>query len=119
MASARASLVHARCAAESDVTFSIIELLLLLVVSGVCGAIGQAIAGYTRGGCIGAIAVGFIGALLGLAISRWLKLPELFSVRVGGVSFPIVWSVAGSALFVAVLGFLAKRRDDGRERWSS
>jgi uncharacterized membrane protein YeaQ/YmgE (transglycosylase-associated protein family) len=112
--------VHARyqvVAAEQVVTFSVVELLLLLVVSGLCGAIGQGIAGYSRGGCIGAVAVGFIGALLGLAISRWLKLPELFSVRVGGVSFPIVWSVAGSALFVAVLAFFARRRDHQRDSW--
>ena len=96
-------------------TFTLIDLLLLLLVSGLCGALGQGIAGYSRGGCTGAIAVGFIGALLGLALARWLKLPELFSVRVAGVNFPIVWSVAGSALFVAVLGFLARRSD--RPRW--
>jgi len=83
----------------------------LLAVSGICGAIGQAIAGYSKGGCVGAIAVGFVGALLGVAISRWLKLPELISVKVGAVPFPIVWSIAGSALFVAVLGFLMRRTD--------
>lgn len=93
-------------------TFNVVEFLLLLVVAGVCGALGQAIAGYSRGGCVGAIAVGFIGGLLGTALARWLKLPELLSLRVGGVAFPIVWSVAGSALFVAVLGFFARRRDE-------
>jgi hypothetical protein len=30
----------------------------------------------------------------------------------GNAQFPIVWSVAGSALFVAVLAFLAKRREE-------
>jgi uncharacterized membrane protein YeaQ/YmgE (transglycosylase-associated protein family) len=90
---------------------SIVEFLLLLVVAGICGAIGQAIAGYSRGGCLGAIAVGFVGALLGVAIARWLKLPELFAVRVGNVAFPIVWSVAGSALFVALLGLFTRKAD--------
>lgn len=89
---------------------TLIEFLLLLAVSGICGALGQSIAGYSRGGCFGSIAVGFVGALLGVAISRWLRLPELFAVTVGNVSFPIVWSVAGSALFVAVLGFLMRER---------
>ena len=42
---------------------------------------------------------------------RWLRLPELISVTVGQVPFPIVWSIAGSALFVAVLGFLLRRSD--------
>ena len=87
---------------------SVVEFLLLLVVAGICGSLGQAIAGYSRGGCFGSIAVGFVGALLGVAISRWLDLPELFSVSVGGVKFPVLWSVAGSALFVAVLGFLMR-----------
>lgn len=90
---------------------TLIEFVLLLAVAGICGAIGQAIAGYSKGGCIGAIAVGFVGALLGVAISRWLRLPELLSVSVGQVRFPIVWSIAGSALFVAVLGFLMRRSD--------
>lgn len=89
---------------------SVVEFLLLLLISGICGSLGQAIAGYSRGGCFGSIAVGFVGALLGLAISRWLELPEVFAVRVGDVRFPVVWSVAGSALFVAVLGFLMRDR---------
>jgi uncharacterized membrane protein YeaQ/YmgE (transglycosylase-associated protein family) len=88
---------------------TLVEFVLLLAVSGICGALGQAIAGYSRGGCVGSIAVGFVGALLGVALSRWLHLPELFRVTVGNVAFPIVWSVAGSALFVAVLGFLMRR----------
>lgn len=92
--------------------FSLTEFIFLLIVAGICGAIGQAIAGYSHGGCFGSIAVGFVGALLGVAISRWLKLPELFTVRVGTMAFPIVWSIAGSALFVAILGFLTKRRGD-------
>jgi uncharacterized membrane protein YeaQ/YmgE (transglycosylase-associated protein family) len=91
---------------------TLIEFLLLLVVSGICGAIGQSIAGYSRGGCLGSIAVGFIGALLGLALARWLDLPELLNVSVGNVEFPIVWSVAGSALFVGFLALLAKRREE-------
>jgi uncharacterized membrane protein YeaQ/YmgE (transglycosylase-associated protein family) len=90
---------------------TLIEFLLLLAVAGICGAIGQSIAGYSKGGCIGAIAVGFVGALLGVAISRWLRLPELISVKVGQVPFPIIWSIAGSALFVALLGFLLRRSD--------
>lgn len=90
---------------------SVVEFFLLLLVAGICGAIGQSIAGYSRGGCLGAIAVGFVGALLGVAIARWLGLPEIFNVRVGEVSFPIVWSVGGSALFVAVLSLLTRRSE--------
>lgn len=87
------------------------DFLFLLLVAGVCGSIGQAIAGYTRTGCLGSIALGFIGALLGLWISRALKLPEIFAIDLGGeASFPIIWSIVGAALFVAVLGFLNRGR---------
>ena len=91
---------------------SLIELVLLLIVAGICGAIGQGIAGYSRGGCLGSIGVGFIGALLGTLIARWLHLPEIFNISVGNVGFPIIWSIAGSAIFVAVLSFFARRRED-------
>ncbi|PKD44884.1 GlsB/YeaQ/YmgE family stress response membrane protein [Rhodohalobacter barkolensis] len=89
---------------------SLLEFLLLLLIAGVCGSIGQAIAGYSRGGCIVSIVVGFIGALLGQWMSAQLGLPELFNVNVGGNTFPIIWSIIGSVAFVVVVGFLTKRK---------
>jgi uncharacterized membrane protein YeaQ/YmgE (transglycosylase-associated protein family) len=89
---------------------TLLDLLLLLIVAGVCGSLGQAIVGYSRGGCLVSIALGFIGALLGVWLARVLHLPELFSVQIGTTSFPIVWSIVGSALFVAVITLLTRRR---------
>ena len=86
------------------------HLLLLLVIAGVCGAIGQAIAGYSRGGCLASIALGFIGALLGMWIARQMSLPELFAIQIGDTAFPVIWSIIGSALFVAVIALLARPR---------
>jgi len=88
---------------------TLVELLILLLVAGVCGAIGQAIAGYSRGGCLVAIALGFIGAFLGVWLARALGLPELLPLTVGGTSFPILWSIVGSALFVAVISLISRR----------
>ena len=88
----------------------LISLLILLVIAGVCGSLGQAIAGTSRGGCLAAIALGFIGALLGMWIAGALGLPELFAFDVGGTRFPIIWSIAGAALFVAVLSLVTRRR---------
>lgn len=85
-------------------------LLILLLVAGVCGAIGQAIAGYSRGGCLASIALGFIGALLGMWIARELGLGEMFALRIGGQTFPVIWSIIGSVLFVAVISLFARRR---------
>jgi uncharacterized membrane protein YeaQ/YmgE (transglycosylase-associated protein family) len=86
------------------------SLVLLLLIAGVCGALGQAITGVSRGGCLVSIALGFIGALVGLWLARLLGLPELFTVSVGGKSFPILWSIIGSDLFVAVISFIASSR---------
>ena len=87
-----------------------IDVLLLLLVAGVCGALGQAISGFSRGGCLVSIALGFIGAILGMWLSRQLGLPELLILPVGGRSFPVVWSIIGAALFVAVIGLLTRGR---------
>lgn len=89
---------------------TLLELLLLLAIAGLCGAVGEAIAGFTRGGCFLSIVVGFIGAVFGSWMARSLGLPEWFSVQIGDTSFPILWSIIGSALFVAVIRLLTQRR---------
>ncbi len=89
---------------------SLIDLLLLLIVAGVIGSIGQAIAGVSRGGCVVSIVLGFIGALVGMWLARLLGLPEPLPIRIGGTEFPVLWSIIGSALFVAVIGFLTRKR---------
>jgi uncharacterized membrane protein YeaQ/YmgE (transglycosylase-associated protein family) len=85
--------------------------LVLLVVAGICGSIGRALAGYSHIGCLGSIALGFIGAVLGMWIARELHLPHLMMFRIGNESFPVLWSIGGSALFVAVLSFFTRRRE--------
>jgi uncharacterized membrane protein YeaQ/YmgE (transglycosylase-associated protein family) len=89
---------------------TILEFLLLLFIAGVCGSIGQAIAGYSRGGCIVSIVLGFIGALLGSWMSAQLGWPELFNVEIGGNTFPVIWSIIGAVVFVMVVGLLTRRR---------
>ena len=89
---------------------TLLDVLILLLVAGICGSLGQAIAGYSRGGCLVAIALGFVGALLGMWIARLMGLPELFPVRIGGTSFPIIWSIIGSAVFVAVITLITRSR---------
>ena len=87
---------------------TIVDFIILLIVAAVCGSLGMAISGYSRGGCLVAIALGFIGALIGVWLARVLSLPELFTLELGGVQFPIIWSIIGSALFVAVLSLLTR-----------
>ena len=89
---------------------SILDFILLLIVAGICGTLGQAISGYSWGGCLVSIALGFIGALVGVALARFLNLPELLSLDFGSTTFPVIWSIIGAALFVAVLGLMSRRR---------
>jgi uncharacterized membrane protein YeaQ/YmgE (transglycosylase-associated protein family) len=89
---------------------TLLDLIVLLIIAGLCGALGQAITGFSRGGCIVSIAIGFIGALLGMWLARQLGLPELFAIQIGTTSFPIIWSIIGSALFVAIITLLTRRR---------
>ena len=89
---------------------TLFDLLLLLLIAGICGSLGQAIAGYSRGGCLVSIALGFIGALLGMWLARLLGLPELIPVVIGGTRYPIIWSIIGSALFVAIITLLTRNR---------
>lgn len=89
-----------------------LEILILILVAGLCGAIGQAITGFSRGGLLASIALGFIGALLGFWIARGLNLPEPFLLQIGSVPFPIIWSIIGATLFVALVGLLTPRAID-------
>ena len=76
-------------------TLTLTGLLILLIVAGVCGAIGRAIAGGTGGGFFVSIAVGFVGALLGTFMAGKMHLPELLMLNIEGRGFPILWSVIG------------------------
>ena len=89
---------------------TLFDLLILLLVAGVCGALGQAMSGYSRGGCLVSIALGFVGAVLGVWLARTLALPELFAIQIGTTNFPIIWSIIGSALFVAVIALITRGR---------
>jgi uncharacterized membrane protein YeaQ/YmgE (transglycosylase-associated protein family) len=89
--------------------FTISGLLVLLIVAGVCGSIGRALGGGTDRGFIVSIAAGFVGALLGALIAGPMRLPELVVLPVDRHPFPILWSIIGAALFVALTHFISGR----------
>jgi uncharacterized membrane protein YeaQ/YmgE (transglycosylase-associated protein family) len=88
---------------------TILEFLILLVIAAICGAIGQAIAGYSLGGMVITTIVGFVGAWLGTWLARAMGLPELLMVNVGGQPFPIVWAIVGSAILAAIVALVTRR----------
>lgn len=89
---------------------SLLGFLVLLVIAAIAGSLGQSLAGYSVGGCIMSIVVGFIGAFLGLWLARTLGMPEQLLISIQGETFPLLWSVIGSALFCAALGLISRRR---------
>jgi uncharacterized membrane protein YeaQ/YmgE (transglycosylase-associated protein family) len=89
---------------------TIIQFLVLLAVAAFCGAIGQGLAGYSLGGCLVSIIVGFLGAWLGIWLAGQLGLPEVLTVQIGGETFPILWSIVGSAILALGIGLLSRRR---------
>jgi uncharacterized membrane protein YeaQ/YmgE (transglycosylase-associated protein family) len=89
---------------------TILDFIVLFIVAAICGSIGQALSGYSVGGCLISAVVGFIGAFVGLWLARVLGLPEVFAINIGGETFPIVWSIIGSAVLSLLLGLLTRRR---------
>ena len=89
---------------------SVESLIILLMVGGLVGVIAQKLAGYSRGGCLTSIAIGFIGALIGSWAVKQFRLPEIYILKIGDTSFPIIWAIIGAAVFVAILGLLTRRR---------
>jgi len=88
---------------------TILEFLILLVIAAICGALGQAIAGYSLGGMVITTVVGFIGAFLGTWMARMIGLPELLMINIGGQPFPIVWAIIGSAVLAAIVALITRR----------
>jgi uncharacterized membrane protein YeaQ/YmgE (transglycosylase-associated protein family) len=86
------------------------SLIILLIVGGLVGVIAQKLAGYSRGGCLTSIALGFIGALIGCWAVKQFRLPEIYVLKIGQTSFPIVWAIIGAAALVGILGLLKRRR---------
>lgn len=82
---------------------SLLGFLVLLVIAAIAGATGQALVGFSRGGCLASIAVGFIGAYLGTWIAQQFHLPTFLVITVDGQPFPLVWAIIGSAILAGLL----------------
>jgi uncharacterized membrane protein YeaQ/YmgE (transglycosylase-associated protein family) len=85
---------------------TLVELLVLVIIAAVAGAVGRSLRGYGSGGFLLAAVLGFIGALLGTWLADALGLPRVIDINVGGVSFPLIWAIIGAALLVALFGLM-------------
>lgn len=86
---------------------TLLEVIIYLVIAGICGALARAFGGGTGGGFLISVLLGFVGAIVGMSIARTFHLPTFVAVDVGNRSFPIVWSIVGGFLLVAAAHALA------------
>ena len=85
---------------------SLLELLVLLVIAGIAGAIAEFLIGFSPGGFLVSVIIGVLGAYLGTWLARRIGLPEILTITIGDQTFPIVWAIIGSLVLVGVLSLL-------------
>jgi uncharacterized membrane protein YeaQ/YmgE (transglycosylase-associated protein family) len=83
-----------------------IDILISLIIAGIAGSIGRSLSGFSRGGCIISIVVGFIGAIIGTWLARELQLPDPFMIVIRGSSYNILWTIIGAVIFTAILSLI-------------
>jgi uncharacterized membrane protein YeaQ/YmgE (transglycosylase-associated protein family) len=88
----------------------VLKILILLLIAFICGSLGASLAGSSKKGCLASIALGFIGAMIGSWLSHKLEIRDLLYVR----DIPILWSIVGSALFVAVINLISGGSSGGK-----
>jgi uncharacterized membrane protein YeaQ/YmgE (transglycosylase-associated protein family) len=95
---------------------TIVDLLLLILVGAVCGAIAEMIVGFSPGGFLASVAIGFLGALVGTWLARQLGLPSVFALTIGGYTIEVLWAILGAIVLLLILS-LVRRRPYYRRRY--
>jgi uncharacterized membrane protein YeaQ/YmgE (transglycosylase-associated protein family) len=94
--------------AINGVTFSLVEILVWLLIAAICGAIAEALIGFSPGGLLASIAIGLVGAFIGRWLAAALGLPALLTLTFGDVRVELVWTILGAALFVGILSLIRR-----------
>jgi len=83
-----------------------VDILISLIIAGIAGSIARSLSGFSRGGCIISIVVGFIGAMIGSWLSSEMQLPDPFILHIRGNSYNLLWTIIGAVIFTAVLSLI-------------
>ena len=86
---------------------TILELVIYIVVAALCAGVAESLLGI-HAGFFGSVVIGWLGAFVGTWVARKTGLPELFVLRIGDMAIPIVWTIVGSFLLVAVVGLFRR-----------
>ena len=84
-----------------------------LVIALICGAVAQALLGYSHIGLLSATALGLLGALVGTWLASALRLPQMLTINVFGVQAELLWCTVGAILVIALTQALRSRRGGG------
>jgi hypothetical protein len=84
----------------------LLQLLILLTITGICGAFAVLILGFSPRGVVTQL-FSLIAGTLGAALGGWVKdrinIPDLFTIKIGTVRIDIILTLLGS---LAVVGLL-------------
>ena len=95
---------------------SLTQIGVWLVIALICGAVAQALLGYSHIGLLSATALGLLGALVGTWLARTLRLPPMLTITIFGVEAELLWCTVGAILVIALTQALRSRRGGGGYR---
>jgi uncharacterized membrane protein YeaQ/YmgE (transglycosylase-associated protein family) len=87
---------------------TVVDLLLLLLVGAICGAVAEMIVGFSPGGFLASVAIGFLGALIGTWLAAQLKLPSVLAVTIGGYTIEILWAILGAIVLLLIISLFRR-----------
>ncbi len=90
---------------------SLWDFIIMFIIAAITGSIAKSLVGFDKGGCVISAIVGFVGALIGTWLGRELHLPEIFSITIRGITYPVIWTILGAVLFTLILSLLSPRRN--------
>ena len=101
---------------------TLFELLLFLLVAGICGFLAELVVGFSPGGFLASIAVGLVGAYLGSWIAGLLSLPPVLNtatlipetdgtnIIAVDFNFDIAYSIIGAIVLLFVISLIRRPR---------
>lgn len=101
---------------------TLLELIIFLVIAGICGFLAELVVGFSPGGFLASIAVGLVGAYLGSWLAGIVGLPPILSTNAiipqtagtniiaTNFTFDIVWSILGAIVLLFIISLIRRPR---------
>ena len=102
--------------AFNGAVLSLTQIIVWLVIALICGAVAQALLGYSHIGLLSATALGLLGALVGTWLASLLRLPSMLTINIFGVQAELLWCTVGAILVIALTQAFRSRRGGGGSR---